>query len=81
MTIALLKQILKENNIPDDVHLMSDSGWECDATEMDGVMYNKQENTIVFAQGGYIHRRYEGDEWVILYDPEYYRLRREGYIK
>ena len=51
MTYSELAKLLSENNIPVDVHLMSDSGWECDATEMDGVYYNKGENTIVFTQG------------------------------
>lgn len=50
MTMELLEQILKDNNIPKDVHLMSDSGWECDPTEMDGIFYNRQSNTIVFTQ-------------------------------
>lgn len=58
--MELLERIIKENNIPKDVHFMSDSGWECDPTEMDGVFYNRQSNTIVFTQGGLSERRYEG---------------------
>ena len=50
MTFATLQKIIADNDIPDDVHLMSDSGWECSATDMDGVYYNKRENTIVFTQ-------------------------------
>lgn len=37
MTFDILQKIIKENNIPSNVHLTSDSGWECDATEMNGV--------------------------------------------
>ena len=29
-----MHKILKKNNIPEDVELMSDSGWECYATKM-----------------------------------------------
>ena len=31
MTFDILQKIIKENNIPSNVHLTSDSGWECDA--------------------------------------------------
>ena len=48
MTFELLTEIIKENNIPSNVELLSDSGWECCATDMDGVYYNKLENTVVF---------------------------------
>lgn len=35
MTMGLLCRINEENNRPRDVRFMSDSGWECDPTEMD----------------------------------------------
>lgn len=60
MTFKELQNIIKDNNIPEDVHLISDSGWECYATEMDGVYYNKTLNEIVFTQGIY-HDDYEED--------------------
>ncbi len=50
MTVKELKQILTANNIPEDARLMSDSGWECGATDMDGVYYNPKENIVVFTQ-------------------------------
>ena len=40
MTLDILNKVIKENNIPKDVHLLSDSGWECDPTEMDGIFYH-----------------------------------------
>ena len=46
MTFEQLNKIIKKNHIPKNVTLLSDSGWECDATEMDGVYYNKNENVI-----------------------------------
>ena len=75
MTMELLEQILKDNNIPKDVHLMSDSGWEGGPTEMDGIFYNRQSNTIVFTQGGLSDRVYEeSEEWEILYIPDLVKL-------
>lgn len=50
MTFAELNKIIEDNNIPHDVKLMSDSGWECSATDMDGVYYNREKNEIVFTQ-------------------------------
>ena len=69
MTMELLCRIIEENNIPKDVHFISNSEWECDATEMDGLHYNRESNTIVFTQDGY-NRDYEkSDKWEILYTP------------
>lgn len=69
MTMELLEQVLRENNIPKDAHFLSDSGWECDPTEMDGIFYNKQNNLIVFTQSG-IYEDYESlEDWEILYSP------------
>lgn len=50
MTFKDLSDIIQKNNIPEDVTLMSDSGWECCATDMDGAYYNAKTNTIVFTQ-------------------------------
>ena len=50
MTFLELEKLFKKYNIPKDVKLMSNSGWECDATEMDGVYYCKEENLIHFTQ-------------------------------
>lgn len=65
MTFDTLKKIIKDNRIPSDVHLISDSGWECSATEMDGVYYNESENTIVFTQYSYKCNGYydKSDKW------------------
>ena len=50
MNYGTLKKIFKKHNIPDDARLMSDSRWECDATDMNGVFYNETENIVVFTQ-------------------------------
>jgi len=53
MTFELLLRIIKENEIPHDVILRSNSGWECDPTEMDGVWYDSEKNIIHFTQSGW----------------------------
>lgn len=50
MTLAELNEICKTNNIKDDVKLLSDSGWECWETEMNGVWYSEIDHAIVFTQ-------------------------------
>lgn len=50
MTFEELSNIIEKHNIPKNVHLLSDSGWECNATEMNGVYYNEEANVIVFTQ-------------------------------
>jgi hypothetical protein len=51
MTFELLGKIMRKHNIPTNVHLLSDSGWEGDETEMDGIFFNKEKNELVFTQG------------------------------
>lgn len=71
MTFGLLNEIIEKNNIPKDVTLMSDSGCECYATEMDGVYYNIKTNTIVFTQDGDKYDDYrKDDKWKLLYSEE-----------
>ena len=50
MKLNKLLGLINKHNIPDDVLLRSDSGWECDATDMDGVYYNRKLYVIVFTQ-------------------------------
>jgi hypothetical protein len=59
MTFEILEGIIKKHNIPKDVRLLSDSGWECCETEMDGVFYNVEENHIIFTQDNYSRSSYK----------------------
>lgn len=52
MTFELLRELIDVNNIPQDVILRSNSGWECSATEMNGVWYCESDNVIHFTQHG-----------------------------
>ncbi len=65
MTLAKFKELCQQNNIPDDVELLSDSGWECGETDMDGVWYSKEANCIVFTQG-------EDVDFILKNDGKYY---------
>ena len=69
MTFKELGDVIKANNIPEDVKLMSDSGWECNETEMDGIWYNRKLNTIIFTQGTFMKCDNWSDEdcWVRLH--------------
>lgn len=68
MTFKKLKQIIKDNNIPEDVHLLSDSGWEVDETEMNGIWYNADRNEMVFTQGDseYDYHYNDDNDWKLL---------------
>lgn len=67
LTFELLYKIIEKNNIPHDVNLMSDSGWECYATEMGCIYYNESENVIVFTQKESKYDVYYNDKnWRIL---------------
>lgn len=72
MTIGEFTKVIKANNIPDDVTMLSDSGWECSATDMDGIYYNAEEKEIVFTQSGdeYETRYYGKDEWQLIHHEE-----------
>lgn len=67
MTLKQLNNLCFKYNICDEVILTSDSGWECCATEMNGVYYNKKENIIVFTQEFSKHDDYYNDkDWIEL---------------
>lgn len=50
MKLKELYEIMKRNNIPEDVRLQSDSGWECSETDIGIIYYNKKQNRLVFLQ-------------------------------
>lgn len=67
MTLNKLLKLIKEYDIPNDVKLLSDSGWECGSTEMDGLYYNRIENVLVFTQDINVCDKYYKDrDWEII---------------
>ena len=87
MTLGQLNKLMTEHNIPEDATLMSDSGWECDATDMDGIYYNPTENIVVFTQKADQYQSYHKDsEWKLIYQrpedwAEQLRLVEQGYYE
>ena len=76
MTFEILKKIIEKHNIPENVRLRQDCGWECCATELNGVWYNAERNEIQFTQYGknefdkedeFNDRPGEHGPWVLLY--------------
>lgn len=70
MTYGELKYILDKYSISDDAHFLSNSGWECCETEMNGVYYNSNKNEIWFGQGEYLNeveKEYKNEGFQILY--------------
>ena len=61
MTFGKLVAILEKNGISKEAEIVSDSGWECCATDTDGVYYCKEENTVILTQGWYTC--YESEEY------------------
>ena len=67
MKLNKLLELINKHNIPDDVLIQSDSGWECDATDMDGAYYNRKLNVIVFTQYFSENDRYFNElDWEML---------------
>lgn len=66
LTFEYLCKLIEKYNIPHNVHFMSDSGWECWATEMNGIFYNQQRNEIVFTQNFDYENDYEQNGYIKL---------------
>ena len=62
--------VLKEHNIPEDVKILSDSGWECGATDIEAVYYNKKENYITLVQGDTMYLNNHIGEYLIYIDEK-----------
>lgn len=50
MTAAELREHLQK--VPDNCVVMSNSGWECDPTDIDGVWYCPEVNEVHLTRGG-----------------------------
>ena len=67
MKLNTLLKLINKHNIHDNVLLRSDSGWECGATDMNVVYYNRKLNVIAFTQ--YISENdsyFNESDWEIL---------------
>lgn len=44
--------------LPPDAIIMSNSGWECDPTDIGGIWYNRRLNEVHMTQGGYYEKEH-----------------------
>ena len=72
MTVKEFNKIVQDNNIPDDITMMSDSGWECCESDMDGVYYNEENKLIIFTQNGDMFESnwYGKEGWKLLHSSD-----------
>ena len=75
MNLLQLQKIIIKNKLPDNVRIMSDSGWEVDATDIDGVYYNESKNVLVFTQG------FDDEEEKYKKDPKFRYSKTKGWKK
>lgn len=71
LTFEKLSNIIEKYNIPKDVHLMSDSGWECNATEMNGILYNEKEKIIELMKSKLFYYDKSSNETIMTFIKEY----------
>lgn len=70
MEVREFLNALKEYNIPEDVEIFSDSGWECDATGIEAIYYNKEKNFIILVQSSNAMPKYHVGEYLIYADKK-----------
>lgn len=70
MEVREFLNALKEYNIPEDVKISSDSGWECDATGIEAIYYNKEKNSITLVQGDTMYLNSHIGEYLIYIDEK-----------
>lgn len=51
-TPDILMNLIKDNNIPGDVFIATDSGWECGPTEVSLVFYSPSRNVLMLTREG-----------------------------
>ena len=67
MNIENFKKLIEKYNIPEDIILQSDTGWECGYSDLSSIAYNKKEKRIVFlSDDTLIIPYYHTKDWQIL---------------
>jgi hypothetical protein len=70
MKVKDFLEVLKKHNIPEDVRIISDSGWECGATDIEAIYYNKEKNSITLVQGDTMYLNSHIGEYLIYIDEK-----------
>ena len=67
MTIGMLNRIIENFHLPPDTEIQTDSGWECDPTEVDMVYYNSKTKVLMLTRRCGNCKAYEEDsDWKLL---------------
>ena len=63
LTLDSLIKLCEKHNIPKDVELYSDSGWECSASPMNEAFYNQKRNVLVFTTENFPYEDPNCEDW------------------
>lgn len=74
ITVGVLIELLISNGIDSKAAIMTDSGWECDETEVDAIYYNPKTNVLMLTRKFGNEQAYaDCDDWELLWKhPKYY---------
>lgn len=74
ITVGVLIELLISNGIDSKAAIMTDSGWECDETEVDAIYYNPKPNVLMLTRKFGNEQAYaDCDDWELLWKhPKYY---------
>lgn len=68
ITVGNLMGLITANNIDEHATVMTDSGWECDETEVDMIFYNPKTKVLMFTREyGNALVYEESDDWKLLW--------------
>ena len=68
INVETLIGIFINNKIDSNAVIMTDSGWECDETEVDMVYYNSKTNVVMLTRKNGNYDVYEdSDDWKLLW--------------
>lgn len=68
ITVGVLIELLTSNGIDPKAAIMTDSGWECDETEVDAIYYNSKTNVLMLTRelgNEYVYA--DCDDWELLW--------------
>lgn len=68
MSVEHFWKLCKQNHIPGNAIMMSDSGWECGESDCEAMFYNPKRNVVMLVQGGNCEAYSKQDGWVEIMD-------------
>lgn len=78
ITVGSLIGITVTCGVPSDAAIMTDSGWECDATEVNLVYYNAKTKVLMLTREYGNYEQYaDSDDWKLLWKHPEVKLESE----